>query len=46
MNITAIIILIGLLLITAIEYACLVTSKRADEQAERIHKRYKEKQNE
>ena len=46
MNITAVIILIGLLLITAVEYACLVASKQADEQAERIHKKFEEKQNE
>jgi uncharacterized protein YxeA len=36
------IILIVLVLIVAIEYACLVASKKADEQAEELYRRYKE----
>ena len=36
------IILIGLALIVLIEYACMVTSRRTDEQAEELYRRYKE----
>ena len=36
------IIVIGLGLIVAIEYACAVASKKADEQAEELYRRYKE----
>lgn len=36
------IILVVLGLIVAIEYACAVASKKADEQAEELLKRYKE----
>ena len=36
------VILIGLAVIVAIEYACLVASKKADEQAEELWRRYKE----
>jgi hypothetical protein len=36
------VILIGLALIVLIEYACMVASKRADEQAEELLRRYRE----
>ena len=36
------VILIVLTLIVLIEYACMVASKRADEQAEDLYRRYKE----
>ena len=36
------IIVICLGLIVAIEYACAVASKKADEQAEELYRRYKE----
>lgn len=36
------VILIGLGIIVAIEYACAVASKKADEQAEELWRRYKE----
>lgn len=37
------VILIGLYIVVLIEYACMVASKRADEQAEELWKRYKER---
>jgi hypothetical protein len=36
------VILIALVLIVIIEYACMVASKRADEQAEELWRKYKE----
>lgn len=36
------VILIALALIVLIEYACMVTSKKADEQAEELYRRWKE----
>ena len=36
------VILIALALIVVAEYACMVASKRADEQAEELYRRWKE----
>ena len=35
------IILIGLVIITIIEYACMAVSKKADEEAEKMHQSWK-----
>lgn len=40
------IIVICLGLIVVIEYACMVASKKADEQAEELYRRYKERKDE
>ena len=36
------VILIVLVLIVVFEYACMVVSKKADEQAEELYRKYKE----
>ena len=36
------VILIGLIAVVVIEYACMTASKRADKQAEELIKRYRE----
>ena len=40
------VILIVLVLVVVFEYACMVASKRADEQAEELWRRYKESKGE
>ena len=36
-------ILIGLIIVVVLEYACLCVSKQADEEAERMYKEWKKK---